>query len=94
MIGSFLFCTGLFLVLTKKNAILILMGLELIFNGANVNLVGASAFSSEPLQGQMLALFVIVVAACELTIALALVYKLHHFYNDSDVEALNDLGES
>ncbi len=94
IIGSLLFCIGLFLVLSRKNVILILMGLELIFNGANVNLIGASAFSNDPMQGQMLALFVMVVAACELAIALALIYKLYNYFSESNPEAFQDLGES
>lgn len=94
IIGTLLFCIGLFIALTRSNVILVLMGLELIFNGANVNLVGISAHHSNPMEGQMFALFVIVVAACELAIALALIYKLYHHFQGSDPELFRDLGES
>jgi NADH-quinone oxidoreductase subunit K len=94
LIGTLLFSLGLFIVLTRRNVILVLMGLELIFNGANVNLVGISRFHNNPAEGQMLALFVIVVAACELAIALALIYKLYHHFQGSDPEVFRDLGES
>jgi NADH-quinone oxidoreductase subunit K len=90
ILGSLVFCIGLFIVLTKNNAILILMGLELIFNASNINLVAVSNLYD----GQIFALFIIVVAACELAIALALVYKIYHFFEDSDPSKYNKLGES
>lgn len=93
-IGSLLFCIGLFLVLTRKNVILILMGIELIFNGANVNLVGVSSNTELEIQGQVFALLVMIVAACELAIALAIVYKLYYHFNENDPDAFQELGEN
>ncbi|QNL21333.1 NADH-quinone oxidoreductase subunit NuoK [Hyphobacterium sp. CCMP332] len=94
MIGCLLFSIGLFIVLTRKNVILILMGLELIFNGANVNLIGVSAKTDLAIQGQMFSMFVMVVAACELAIALALIYKLYFHFRENDPDVFQDLGES
>ena len=82
------------MVLTRRNAILILIGLELIFNGINVNLIGISSNSELAIQGQVFSLFVMVVAACELAIALALVYKLYYHFNQSDPDSFQELGES
>ncbi len=94
IIGCLLFSLGLFIVLTRKNVILILMGLELIFNGANVNLIGVSSNTEHAIQGQMFGLFIMVVAACELAIALALIYKLYYHFRESNPDVFQDLGES
>lgn len=94
IIACLLFSIGLFIVLTRKNVILILMGLELIFNGANVNLIAVVSNTENAIQGQMFALFIMVVAACELAIALALIYKLYYYFRESDPDVFQDLGES
>lgn len=60
-----------------------------MFNGANVNLVGAGRGQD----GNMFALFIIVIAACELAIALVLIYKLFHQYRSSDIDVFTNLGE-
>ncbi|WP_040398391.1 NADH-quinone oxidoreductase subunit NuoK, partial [Cesiribacter andamanensis] len=73
ILATLLFCIGLAVVLTRRNAIAVLIGLELMLNAANINLVAFSRYDGALLQGQLFALFVIVVAAAEAAVALALV---------------------
>ena len=63
LISAALFSLGVFGVLTRRNAVNVLMGVELILNSANLNLVAFSRYSSSGIDGQMFAVFVIVVAA-------------------------------
>lgn len=77
VVAAALFCLGLFGVLTRKNAVNVLMSIELIFNSANINLVAFSRYSSSDLSGQIFAVFVIVIAACEAAVALAIVLSLY-----------------
>ena len=65
LISAVLFCIGLFAVMTKRNAIVMLMGVELMLNAANINLVAFSKFDAILLQGQMFSIFVIVIAAAD-----------------------------
>ena len=90
-LGAFLFCCGLYVVITKRNAIMVLIGIELMLNAANVNLVAFSAFDSVELQGQIFALFVITVAAAEAAVALALVVKVYQYFQSSNLDDINEL---
>ena len=72
ILSAALFSLGLFGVLTRKNAINVLMSVELMLNSANINLVAFSRYSSSDATGQVFAVFVIVVAACEAAVALAI----------------------
>lgn len=90
ILGALLFSVGIFVVLSSKNSIVVLMGLEIIFNSVNVNLMAVGNVNPD---SQMFALFVIVLAACELAIALALVYKLYREYGTELVDKYKSLGE-
>ena len=85
-----LFCSGVFLVLSKKNYILILMGIELIFNASNLNLV---AFSQNDiaLRGQMFTLFSICIATCETAVALAIILQLYRYFRTPNPDLASDL---
>ena len=77
IIASALFCIGLYNVMTRKNAVAILMGIELILNSANINFVAFNRFiSSVNLDGHLMAMFVIVLAAAEAAVALAIIINL------------------
>lgn len=77
LVGALLFCIGLYGALVKRNIILILMSIELMLNAANINLVAFSNFvAPASIKGQIFAVFVMVVAACEVGIGLALVLLL------------------
>jgi len=90
-VGAALFCVGLATVLFNRNAIRVLMGLELILNAANLNLVAFSRSDPDRLPGQMFALFVIVVAAAEAAVALALVLRVFRHYRTIQLDQLNQL---
>ena len=77
-LAAVLFCIGLFGALTKKSAVLVLMSLELMTNAVNLNLVAVSRFvTPQSLTGQFAAAFVMVVAAAEIGLGLALVLALY-----------------
>jgi NADH:ubiquinone oxidoreductase subunit K len=83
IISAALFCIGMVIITTKKNAIVVLMGIELILNAANINLVAFSRYDDQ-LQGQMFALFVIVIAASEAAVALAIILNLYNYIKTPD----------
>ncbi len=91
-LGAFLFCSGLLIVFTKKNAIMILLGIELMLNAANLNLV---LFNSQKtgLEGQLFALFVIIVAVCEAAVGIAIILKTYHYYHTSVPDQISELKE-
>jgi NADH:ubiquinone oxidoreductase subunit K len=93
VVSAALFCLGLLGVLTRRNAVNVLMGIELILNSANVNLVAFSRFSSGAikLQGQMFAVFVIVIAAAEVAVALAIVLTLYRLRRTPNLDEADTL---
>ena len=93
-LGAVLFVSGLLTVLVKRNAIGILMGVELILNAANVNLVAFNHFShgsASRLDGQVFAVFVIVLAAAEAAVALAIFLNFYNNFSTIDVERAQNL---
>lgn len=91
IISALLFSIGLAIAVTKRNAILILMGIELMINAVNLNLVAFSQYDPNRLQGQMFALFVMVIAAAEVTIALAIIMKIYDYFKNIDLDEINQL---
>ena len=83
-----LFSLGLFGALTRKNVIAILMSIELMLNAVNLNLVYFSRQLADP-AGQIFALFVIAMAAAEVTVGLAIVINLYREFKGIDVERIN-----
>jgi NADH-quinone oxidoreductase subunit K len=91
VVSAALFSLGVLGVLTRRNAVNVLMGIELILNSANVNLVAFSRYGGGNLQGQMFAIFVIVIAAAEVAVALAIIltlYRLRRTPNLDDADIL------
>jgi NAD(P)H-quinone oxidoreductase subunit 4L len=87
MLAALLFGIGLFGVITRRNTIGILMSLELMFNAANINLVTFNRFvASESLVGQMFAIFIVVVAAAEATVGLAIVLLVYRNWRGIETE--------
>ena len=77
VIAAVLFALGIYGVITRKNAVAILMGIELILNSANINFIAFNRFSGmERLDGHVFSIFVIVLAAAEAAVALAIVINL------------------
>jgi NADH-quinone oxidoreductase subunit K len=91
IVSLILFVLGLYCVLTRRNAIGILMGVELILNSANVNYLAFSRFSSGQYDGQVFAIFVIMLAAAEAAIGLAIVIGIYQTFHTIDVEATETL---
>jgi NADH-quinone oxidoreductase subunit K len=77
VVSALLFVFGMFAVLTRRNAIAMLMGIELILNSANLNFVAFSRYVVGGVAGQMIAIFVIVLAAAEAAVALAIVLDIY-----------------
>jgi NADH:ubiquinone oxidoreductase subunit K len=91
LLGAFLFSAGITLVIIKKNAIMMLLGVELMLNASNLNLIAFNKIYPERLDGQLFALFVIIVAVCETAIGLALVLRVYQYFNTSIPDQLNEL---
>ncbi len=91
IVSALLFSLGLFAVLTRKNAILVLMGLELILNSANINFVAFSRFGTFSVEGHVATIFVIILAAAEAAVALAIVVNIYQNFKHVDVAEVNEL---
>jgi NAD(P)H-quinone oxidoreductase subunit 4L len=96
LLGAFLFCTGVFGVLTRKNAVLVLMSIELMLAAVNVNLVAFSAFHNGPhdpgrVVGQVFALFVLTIAAAEVGVGLAIVLLIYRNMHSADLDDVDTL---
>jgi NADH-quinone oxidoreductase subunit K len=92
-VAAILFALGLFTVLTRRNAVAVLMGVELMLNGSNVNLVAFNKFVVGGLTGQTFALFVVVLAAAEAAVGLAIVLSIFHTFKTIDVRAADLMRE-
>ena len=94
-VGAVLFVTGVLCMATKRNALGVLMGIELVLNGANVNFVAFGSKYLRPdslgLDGQLIALFVIVLAAAEAAVALAIALNFYNNHTTVDVDKAEDL---
>ncbi|NQV16540.1 NADH-quinone oxidoreductase subunit NuoK, partial [bacterium] len=73
ILSAILFCLGLYTVVTRRNAVAILMGVELILNAANINFVAFSKFITHNLDGHLISMFIIMLAAAEAAVALAII---------------------
>jgi len=98
VVGAILFVAGVVCMVTKRNAIGVLMGIELVLNGANLNFIAFAnpALRSDPsraigLDGHMIAIFVIVLAAAEAAVALAIVLSFYHNHASVAVDAADEL---
>ncbi|MEU0298861.1 NADH-quinone oxidoreductase subunit NuoK [Streptomyces sp. NPDC006175] len=95
VLAVLLFCTGLYGVLARRNAILVLMSVELMLNAVNLNLVAFDVWLRDALHaGQALTLFTIAIAAAEIGIGLAIVLAVHRNRGSSDVDRLRDTAET
>jgi NAD(P)H-quinone oxidoreductase subunit 4L len=87
-LGAFLFATGVYGVLARRNAVLVLMSIELILNAVNINLVAFGAFRNTP-AGQVFALFVISIAAAEVGVGLAIVLLIYRNRRSIDLSEVD-----
>ncbi len=79
-VSAALFVLGIVVILARRNVIYILMGIEMILNAANINFVAFNRFGSNALDGKMFAIFVIILAAAEAAVALAIVLNVFYLF--------------
>lgn len=90
LLAAMLFAIGMFGVLSKRNIIAVLMGIELMLNAVNINLVAFNRFMPvQDLTGQLMALFAIVVGVAEVAIGIALAFRIYRDRNTINVDELN-----
>ncbi|MFJ6011029.1 NADH-quinone oxidoreductase subunit NuoK [Streptomyces sp. NPDC092952] len=95
VLAVLLFCTGLYGVLARRNAILVLLSVELMLNAVNLNLVAFDVWLRDSLHaGQALTLFTIAIAAAEIGIGLAIVLAVYRNRGSSDIDRLRDTAET
>ena len=90
LVSAMLFSIGLFGVLVRKNILMMLLSIELILNSANLAFVSFSSFNGD-LSGQVVVFFTMIVAAAEVTVALAVVVLLYRKSQSTDVDKLDSL---
>jgi len=90
-VSAVLFLLGVATILTRRNALYVLMGVELILNAANINFVAFARFGGYGMDGQMFALFVVILAAAEAAIALAIVLRIFHDFGSIDITRTDSL---
>ncbi len=95
VVGAVMFVTGVLCMATKRNALGVLMGIELVLNGANINFIAFGSpllrESNLGLDGQLIALFVIVLAAAEAAVALAIALNFYNSFSTIDVDKADKL---
>jgi NADH-quinone oxidoreductase subunit K len=93
VVGALLFCFGMITVATRRNAVGVLMGVELLLNAANVNFVAFNHYVVGGMTGQIFALFVIVLAAAEAAVGLAIVLGIFQTFKTIDVRVADVMRE-
>ncbi|MFN7971604.1 MAG: NADH-quinone oxidoreductase subunit NuoK [Acidobacteriota bacterium] len=93
VISAILFSLGVLGIVTRRNAVNVLMGIELVLNAANLNFAAFSRFAEGGVKGQVFALFVIVVAAAEVAVALAIVLSMYKIVASVDLDQASVLKE-
>ncbi|PKO17452.1 NADH-quinone oxidoreductase subunit NuoK [candidate division BRC1 bacterium HGW-BRC1-1] len=97
VLGAILFVLGVIGIVSRKNAVGILISIELMLNAANINLIAFSRYSNKPIfpttmpeaaymDGQVFAIFVIILAACEAAVALAIILNLFNMFGTIEVD--------
>jgi NADH:ubiquinone oxidoreductase subunit K len=91
LVGAILFAAGLYTILTRRNAVSILMGIELILNGANVNFVAFGRYAPAAVPGGVFVVFIILIAAAEAAVALAIILGIYKNFGTTDVDETRTL---
>ncbi|HWL37135.1 MAG TPA: NADH-quinone oxidoreductase subunit NuoK [Frankiaceae bacterium] len=95
VLAALLFSIGIYGVLARRNAVLILMSIEIMLNAVNINLIAFNAYLRDPLMGgQIFALFVITVAAAEVGVGLAIVLLIFRNRETVDLDSLRELSDA
>lgn len=93
IVSAILFSLGIYGIITRKNAVMVLMGIELILNSANINFVAFARYGNFGFSGQIIALFVIILAAAEAAIALAIVLNIYKTFTNVNIDEIDKLKE-
>jgi NADH-quinone oxidoreductase subunit K len=91
LVSALLFMLGTYAILTRRNAIMVLMGIELVLNAAGLNFVAFGRYAAKSFDGQVITLFIIVLAAAEAAIALAIVLNIYQNFHTVNVDEINRL---
>ena len=91
VLSAILFSLGLYGIITRKNAILVLMGLELVLNSANINFLAFSKFGGLNIDGHVAAIFVIILAAAEAAVALAIILNIYQHFKHVNIDEVDSL---
>lgn len=91
VVSGFLFSLGVLCVIIRRNAVNVLMGIELIFNAANINLVAFARYHGVPEPGQLFAIFIIMVAAAEVAVALAILLTIYRHFRSVNLDSVQEL---
>ena len=90
VLAAALFCIGIFGLLTRRNAVGVLMSIELMFNAVNINFVAFSRFlTPEAISGQIFAIFIITIAAAEAAVGLAIVILIYRNFRGIEIDKIN-----
>jgi len=91
VLSAILFSLGLYAVVTRRNAVAMLMGVELILNATNINFIAFSKYVTHSLDGHLISIFVIMLAATEAAVALAIVLNLYNDRGHINLDEANSL---
>jgi len=91
ILSAFLLAIGLAIIIIKQNAIMMLMGLELMLNASNLNLVAFNLYYPQKIDGQMFSLFVIIIAVCETAVGLAIILRAYKHFQSSVPDDISSL---
>lgn len=89
--AAVLFCLGLYGVITRRNGIAVLMGVELILNACNINFLAFARFGGMEISGHIFGLFVIVMAAAEAALAIAIIINIYNNFNTININEVSEL---
>ncbi len=93
VISAILFSLGIYGIVSRKNAIMVLMGVELLLNASNINFVAFARYGNLGIDGQIYALFVIILAAAEAAVALAIVLNIYKTFGNVNIDEIDNLKE-
>ncbi|MBI5472288.1 MAG: NADH-quinone oxidoreductase subunit NuoK [Ignavibacteriae bacterium] len=93
IVSAVLFALGIYGIATRRNAIMVLMGVELVLNAANINFIAFSRYGGVNFDGQVAAIFVIILAAAEAAVALAIVLNIYNRFQTVNVDEVSALKE-
>jgi len=91
ILAALLFALGLVAVITKRNAVTVLMGVELILNAANINFIAFARYLDQDLDGQVIGIFVIIIAAANVAVALAIVLNIYQRMRSVNLDEADSL---